>query len=85
MRCMYCGEGHKQQDCNAAVPKCINCGEAHRTLAAACRIRKELIKKRTREIRDRSKSRNRQMGAQPPIGTFSYAGAAGAGAGGKGG
>ena len=44
MRCTYCGEGHKQQDCEAARPKCINCGEAHRTLAAACKIRKELIK-----------------------------------------
>ena len=76
MRCTYCGENHKQADCKATVPKCINCGEAHRTLAAACKVRKELIKKRSKEIRERSRSRSRQGGAQGFAGAASYADAA---------
>ena len=40
MRCTFCGGGHKQAECNTVVPKCINCGGEHRTLAAACKIRK---------------------------------------------
>ena len=58
------------------MPRCINCGEAHRTLAAACKIRKELIRKRSKEIRERSKSRNRQGGTQDPLGAQSYSAAA---------
>ena len=76
MCCTFCGEEHKQQECKVTVPKCINCGEAHRTLAAACKIRKELIKKRSKEITERSKSRNRQGGMQDPMGTQSYSEAA---------
>ena len=76
MRCTFCGEEHKQQECTATVPRCINCGEAHRTLAAACKIRKELIRKRSKEIRERSKSRNRQGGTQDPLGAQSYSAAA---------
>ena len=58
--CAYCaGEGHRQQQCTAMVPKCINCGEEHRTLAAQCPIRKGLIKDKRKTIRDRSKSRGR--------------------------
>ena len=82
MRCTFCGEGHKQTDCRATVPKCINCGGAHRTLAAACKIRKEIIKKCSKEIRDRSKSRTRQEGAQGFAGAQSYAAMAGTGGGG---
>ena len=79
MRCTYCGGQHKQTECEATVPTCINCGGAHRTLAAACKIRKELIKKRSREIRERSKSHTRQGGDQRYNGTQSYAEAMGAG------
>ena len=73
MRCTYCGEGHKQADCKATTPKCINCGGAHRTLAAACKVRKELIKKKSKEIRERSKSRARQGGAEGFVGAKSFA------------
>ena len=58
--CAYCAEqGHHAQNCTAASPKCINCGTGHRTLAAACPQRKELIKAKSKEIRDRSRSRSR--------------------------
>ena len=58
--CAYCtGEGHRQQQCTATVPKYINCGEEHRTLAAQCPIRKGLIKDKRKTTRDRSKSRGR--------------------------
>ena len=73
MRCTFCGGGHKQAECNAVAPKCINCGGEHRTLAAACKIRKELIKRRSKEIRERSKSRSRQEGGQGFAGAFGYA------------
>ena len=76
MHCPYCSENHKQADCKATVPKCINCGEAHRTLAAVCKVRKELIKKRSKAIRDRNRSRLRQGGAQGFIGATSFADAA---------
>ena len=82
MRCTFCGEGHKQTDCRATTPKCINCGGAHRTLAAACKIRKEIIKKRSKEKRDRSKSRTRQEGTQGFAEAQSYAVMAGTGGGG---
>ena len=60
MLCGYCGnEGHKQINCSAQTPRCINCKGQHRTLAAVCPIRKTLIKNRMKEIRDRSKSRTR--------------------------
>ena len=45
--CAFCGsEGHKQKDCKKKTPMCLNCGEQHRTLAAACSVRKELIKEK---------------------------------------
>ena len=60
IKCAYCSlEGHKQNQCNASQPKCINCGGRHRTLAAACQIRKDIIKNKAKELRDRSRSRSR--------------------------
>ena len=34
-RCTYCASDHKQNECTANQPCCINCGGQHRTLAAA--------------------------------------------------
>ena len=79
MWCTFCGEGHKQADCKAATPKCINCGGPHRTLAVACKVRKELIKKKSKEIRERSKSRTRQGVQQDFTGARSFVEAARAG------
>ena len=60
--CAFCGEeGHRQQQCTSTAPKCINCGEAHKTLAARCQIRKDLIKEKRKAIRERSKSRSRSQ------------------------
>ena len=62
MLCPHCGEeGHKQSDCKAKTPRCINCGEEHRTLVAQCKIRKDIIKEKRKLIRDRSKSRARSQ------------------------
>ena len=73
----YAGEGHRQQQCTAMVPKCINCGEEHRTLAAQCPIRKGLIKDKRKAIRDRSKSRGRSAARAGIMGGISYANMAG--------
>ena len=72
--CAFCAdEGHRQQQCNATVPKCINCGEDHRTLAAQCPIRKGIIKDKRKIIRDRSKSRGRSATVAGGIAGTSYA------------
>ena len=60
--CVFCGEsGHRQSECGNTAARCINCGEAHRTLAARCKVRKDLIKKRRKEIRQRSRSGSRSQ------------------------
>ena len=61
--CAFCaGDGHHQQNCTATEPKCLNCNQKRRTLAAACPIRRELIKKKGKELRERSRSRSRNRG-----------------------
>ena len=75
--CAFCGgEDHKQKDCKKETPMCLNCGEQHRTLAAACSVRKELIKEKRISIRDRSRSRSqqRQATAQAQPSSSTYAG-----------
>ena len=65
--CSFCGEsGHKYNECTSENPKCVNCGGRHRTLAAVCKVRRELIKDKGKEIRLRSRSRsaNRQTFAE---------------------
>ena len=45
--CSFCsGEGHRYSECTSQNPKCLNCGGNHRTLAAVCRVRRELIKEK---------------------------------------
>lgn len=50
-RCSECaGQGHTFRDCdNKNNPRCLNCSGAHRTLAAICPTRKELLKKKREE------------------------------------
>ena len=59
------GRNHKQKDCKKETPKCLNCGEQHRTLAAICPVRKELIKEKKEyqsEIDlDRAHSKGKQL------------------------
>ena len=58
--CAYCGANdHLQYNCKSNNPKCLNCGEKHRTLASVCPVRKNLIKQRGKEMRERSRSRSR--------------------------
>ena len=57
--CSFCsGEGHKYSECTNQNPKCLNCGGNHRTLAAVCKVRRELIKEKSKEVRTRSRSRS---------------------------
>ena len=57
-RCTYCAGDHRQNECTANQPCCINCGGQHRMLAAACKIRKELIKQKSEEIRANARSQS---------------------------
>ena len=55
--CSNCAkEGHIYSDCKEETFKCINCSQNHRTLAAKCPIRKEIIRIKIREKRARSQS-----------------------------
>ena len=57
--CSYCAEsGHRHNECTKSKPKCINCGGKHCTLAAACKMRRALIKEKGKEIRTKSRSRS---------------------------
>ena len=57
--CANCGQtGHHQNICTSESSKCINCGGTHKTLAAVCPVRKDLIKSRGKLVRDRSRSRS---------------------------
>ena len=57
--CANCGQtGHHQNICISESSKCINCGGTHKTLAAVCPVRKDLIKSRGKTVRDRSRSRS---------------------------
>ena len=61
LRCTFCAGEHRQNECREKSPKCINCGGQHQTLAAACKIRKDLIKKKSGEIRDQMRSQSNQQ------------------------
>ena len=60
-RCTFCAGEHRQHECKAKQALCINCGGPHRTLAATCKIRKDLIKKRSGEMRDQIRTQTRQQ------------------------
>ena len=58
--CSECAQtGHRFNECNNPQKKCINCSGSHRTMAAKCPTRKDLIKYKEKEIRERSRSRSR--------------------------
>ncbi len=46
--------GHAWHQCTAKRKKCINCGDEHSTLAMRCPKRKEIIKMKRKQERDRS-------------------------------
>ena len=58
--CSECADNtHTYRNCNNNWKRCINCQGDHRTLAAKCPKRKELIQERAKIIRERSRSRSR--------------------------
>ena len=58
--CSECAiSGHTFRECSNNNKKCINCGGSHRTLAARCPTRKILIQERSKEMRERSRSRSK--------------------------
>ena len=73
--CANCAsEDHRQNECTSNELKCINCNGDHRTLAAACPIRKKIIKEKSKQVRDRARSRSRST-ARPRPSTFAEAAA----------
>ena len=58
--CSFCSsKEHIHHNCPATSPKCLNCGGKHKTLASACPVRKDLIKTRAKDVRERSRSRSK--------------------------
>ena len=71
--CSECAaDDHIYRNCRSENKKCLNCKGNHRTFAARCPVRKNLINERKKEIRERSRSRSRSRseGRTP---TYSYA------------
>ena len=57
--CSFCGQsGHKFNECKEETPKCINCKGKHRTLAAVCKVRREYIKDKGKELRAMSRTKS---------------------------
>ncbi|MPC48298.1 hypothetical protein E2C01_042066 [Portunus trituberculatus] len=65
--CPECAEeGHTWKHCNKEGKKCINCGENHRTLSMRCCLRKDGIKKKREEEKNRGTySEITKMNANP--------------------
>ena len=56
--CSNCSkEGHTYEHCISDVVRCINCKGSHRTLAASCPMRKEIVRNKIRERRDNEKNK----------------------------
>ena len=57
--CSFCGQlDHKFNECKEETPKCINCKGKHRTLAAVCKVRRDYIKGKGKELRAKSRTRS---------------------------
>ena len=52
--CSSCSkEGHRYNDCKGTRLKCINCGQSHKTMAFKCPKRKEHVKKKLAEMKQK--------------------------------
>ena len=52
--CSSCSkEGHRYNDCKGTRLKCINCGQPHKTMAFKCPKRKEHVKKKLAEMKQK--------------------------------
>ena len=57
--CSNCSkEGHTYEHCTSNIVRCINCKGSHRTLAARCPMRKEIVRNKIRERRDKEKKQD---------------------------
>ena len=66
--CSNCAnEGHIYNECTSSVFKCVNCSGEHRTLAAKCPVRKDLIRKRIKEKRKTQVETRAFRVAQPTV------------------
>ena len=58
--CSECAANdHIYRNCRSEAKKCLNCNGNHRTFAAQCPVRKQLIQEKKKAIRERSRSRSR--------------------------
>ena len=70
-RCIKCGaDGHTSAECTAKKLKCRNCHQEHNVFAAKCPIRKEIVKEKVKQLREKQKKViNTYAGAAKPIQT----------------
>ena len=47
--CSECAGNHSFKECTSRIKKCLNCHGPHRTMAMACPLKKEIIKRKRRE------------------------------------
>lgn len=55
--CSECSGNHNYKDCKSLVKKCINCKGAHRTMAMACPLKKETIRKKKASKEEEQKTK----------------------------
>lgn len=73
--CSECAaEGHTFRNCSETNKKCLNCNEDHRTLAARCPKRKQILKEKEKQERATARNRSATRTSHPQ--QQSYAGMA---------
>ena len=56
--CSECSKkGHRYNECSSQLKKCLNCGQPHKTLAFKCPVRKELVKKKIGELKQKKQEK----------------------------
>ena len=56
--CSECSEqGHRFDQCRSQTKKCLNCGQPHETMAFKCPVRKELVKKKISELKQKKQDK----------------------------
>ena len=56
--CSKCSrQGHRYNECPSQTKKCLNCGQPHETLAFKCPVRKEFVKKKVGELKQRKQEK----------------------------
>ena len=60
--CSICSyTGHTHRECNGLIVKCLNCQEQHPTLSNKCKIRKNIIRQRVTETRNKRSSQEKEQ------------------------